>query len=280
MRLLQLRATGRLDTAGVVRHVEGVVTDAAPSVVTRADDEGSERPTEAPRDAPAQEQITAPAPNDFSEALMIVAEHLLREADQHHQTLGREVRLLRTALASDGPTVASDATGRLARITAASAGATVRTPRVRRAVRRGPGHATVADLVENVRSALAPSFGEGAVARHRLVRRARDLLLQNRVDELTLCLLHISLRAFRVAGSGSLRLHASLEQGGDVCFDVSALGPPGHGTSDGDSGRASLFADLADLRETAHALMTSFGGSVHADLRAGPEVKVLLHLPR
>ncbi|HEY4117093.1 MAG TPA: PAS domain-containing protein [Byssovorax sp.] len=276
-RLLQLRATGRLDTAGVVRHVEGVVTDAAPSVVTRADDDGSDRPTGP--DSPPPEQITAPAPNDFSEALMIVAEHLLREADQHHQTLGREVRLLRTALASDGPTVASDATGRLARITAATAGATVLTRRVRRAMRRGPGHATVADLVENVRGALAPSFGEAPL----LVTASsdvQDLLLQNRVDELTLCLLHISLRAFRVAGSGSLRLHASLEQGGDVCFDVSALGPPAHGTSDGDSGRASLYADLADLRETAHALMTSFGGSVHADLRAGPEVKVLLHLPR
>jgi PAS domain-containing protein len=272
-KLLAVRATGRRDTSGAVRHIEGVVTEAvtpllsATAVPPSDDAPSTSHPPKPKTDIPA---------DGFVEALLEMGENLLREVDQHHQTLGREVRLLRGAMAGDDSELARDSTGRLERITAAAGGAMGLTRRVRRAMRRTAANATVGDLVDSLRSTLSPCFGEAPLTAT-VAPEARDILLKNRVDELTLALLHVSLRAFRIAGAGSLRIHALLVEGErDLALELTARGPMAE-PHDGDT---THEAEVAELAESAQAIVGSLGGTAQAALTGPGEIRVLLHLPR
>jgi PAS domain-containing protein len=272
-KLLAVRATGRRDTSGAVRHIEGVVTEAvAPLVGATAVPPSEDSPSTS---HPPKPKTDIPA-DGFVEALLEMGEHLLREVDQHHQTLGREVRLLRGTMAGDPSDLARDATGRLERITAAAGGAMGLTRRVRRAMRRAATNTTVGDLVDSLRSSLSPCFGEAPLTAT-VVPEARDILLKVRVDELTLALLHVSLRAFRLAGAGSLRIHALLVEGErDLAFELTARGP----MAEPHDGESTHDAEVAELGESAQAIVGSLGGTAQAALAGPGEIRVLLHLPR
>jgi PAS domain S-box-containing protein len=272
-KLLALRATGRRDTGGMVRHIEGVVTEAISPLLAATQVPPSE---ESPSTShPPKPKTDIPA-DGFVEALLEMGEHLLREADQHHQTLGREVRLLRGAMAADESELARETTARLDRITAAAGGAVGLTRRVRRAMRRATAHATVGDLVDNLRSTLAPCFGEAPLTAT-VSPDARDVLLKERVDELTLALLHVALRTFRLAGAGSLKIHALLVEGQrDLALELTAHGP----MAEAHEGEPPPDAEVADLEDTIQAIVGSLGGTAQAELMGPGEIRVLLHLPR
>jgi PAS domain S-box-containing protein len=208
-RLLQIRATARRDTSGHVSHIDGVISDAARDAAS----------SDAPPGAAPRQRQDARARDPIAGATMELSHELLREASQHLHALGRELRGLRSALRGRADTIPQEAADELAlRIESASSALSAAAV-LNRGVRRVlTGHAAMgapfAEVLQNVQASLAPLVGvqhaaEGVGAA--LVVDAGDtanVILSERVDELCTALTYLSLRAFRFAGSGSLRIAA------------------------------------------------------------------------
>ncbi|APR85493.1 Hypothetical protein A7982_10842 [Minicystis rosea] len=199
-RLVQIRATARRDTSGAVRHIDGIIIDAArdpdaaPGVVDAARVEGASDPSNDP---------AARATGDL-------AYELLRETSQHLTSLFREVRALRGALrayeAEIPPDIAAELTARVDAI-AGAAGATGALNRgVRHALARASMGATLGEILEGIRATLGPAIGDGSIKVD--AGDAAAIVIPEHIDELTLALTHLALRAYRFAGSGALRLSA------------------------------------------------------------------------
>lgn len=203
-RVLHVRATGRRDTTGVVRHVDGVVVDASreAELARGARDDHAREPP------PHEASLTAP--DGTARATMELSYELLREASQNLNVLFREVRAMRAALhthASSMPAaLATELTGRLEALASSATAATALNRGVRHAIAGASMGAPLAEMLESVRATLAPLTGEGALSID--VGDAGEVVILERADELTLALTHLALRAYRFAGSGTLRLAA------------------------------------------------------------------------
>lgn len=277
-KLLHLRATGRKDTTGVVTHVEGVVTEAAGVPKTKHDADAepvTSKPTR--HDGAASSKPRSgrePPPGEFSSAVMDISAELLRESDQQHQALAREMRLLRGQLAhpagagSPGP-AAQELANRLERMTASIHASSALNRRVRRALRGGAGQVTVHDLLENVRAALAPSFGEAPLT----ITRAADaspIVLDRHVDAITLVLIHLAFRAFRLVGSGSLWIEATVSHDRELVFEIAGRSPVGETTvtnevSSDVFGTVPHPTDVNRAEEAARTLLLAVGGTVECE---------------
>jgi PAS domain S-box-containing protein len=223
VRLLQIRATCRRDTSGVVRHIDGVVSDAArESESIRPDGgayEGSSRFHGSAFDGALRSAVSAVSPasglprDPLARASMELSHELLREASQHLHTLGRELRSVRAALKANAgslPTAAVE--DLLTRLEGAAAGA-AGTAALNRSVRRVLTAATslgapLGEVLESVLATLTPVLGGERV----IVVDAGDAasaVVPERVEELGAALVYLALRAFRFAGSGTLCISAS-----------------------------------------------------------------------
>ncbi|HVY44366.1 MAG TPA: hypothetical protein VHB21_00745, partial [Minicystis sp.] len=176
--------------------------------------------------------------------------------------------------AADTSELARDTRARVERITAAAGGAMGLTRRVRKALRRGTAHATIDDVVEAVRTTLAPTFGDAPLVAT-CAHGARGVLVKDRADEITLAVLHVALRAFRIAGSGSLHLTARLDTGRDLVVELFARGPIG----DGQDGELSADVEVAQLQASAVAMLAALGGTAEVELTGPGELRVALVLP-
>lgn len=204
MRVLQLRATGRKDTGGRVRHLDGVVT------------EGSREGLGL--DAPYMPQAHEPAPAQrprrrdsagMAPAVMEIAQELLREASQHLHGLNRTLGQAQSDLTRPGGNGAVDAdelSDRLDEMSRSLAAASAINRRVRRAMAGATPSATLADLLDQTRTALGRVIGASALTLD--TGDAASVLIEQRVDEMILALLYLGLRAFRLVGSGTLKIEA------------------------------------------------------------------------
>ncbi len=210
MRTLQVRATGRRDTGGSVRHIEGVVTDVTQ---TQPTDAGYTPHFELRRQLSARPVISgAGGAGPISTGVMELCHELLRESSQHNHTIGRELRALAAAFKQHAPSLPPELKAELrARLEAAAAAlnaAAALSRGVRKALGRGTLGAPLEEVLSSVRGTIAAVIGEPL-----LVIEANDaggFLLEQRVDEITLAITYLALRAFRFAGSGELRIVARL----------------------------------------------------------------------
>lgn len=207
VRALYIRATGRRDTSGVVRHLDGVVTDVSREVheATYAAQIDTTPPLST---RPPPRRRTAPSA--VSPAVMELAQELLREASQHLHTLGRAIGLAQLELGTPGePTgevLPTDISERLDVMARAFAAASALTRRVRHALAGAASSAPFGDVLEHVRTTLAPVIGDSVITVD--MGDAGTALLEQRVDEMTLVITYLALRAFRFAGSGTLQIEA------------------------------------------------------------------------
>ncbi|MEO7330495.1 MAG: hypothetical protein ABI193_18110, partial [Minicystis sp.] len=78
--------------------------------------------------------------------------------------------------------------------------------RVRRAMAGATSGATLADLLDQTRTALGRVIGTSSLTVD--LGDAASVLIEQRVDELILALIYLGLRAFRLVGSGTLKIEA------------------------------------------------------------------------
>ena len=202
IRVLHLRATGRRDTAGVVRHIDGVVTDASREV------EGGAHSLEPPTSSTARAPVRRRDGASLAPFVMELSQELLREASQHLHSLGRAIGIAQLELGAAVETVPQlgGLADRLDVMARSFAAATSINRRVRHALAGGGASTPLGDVLEGIRATLAPVIGDGIISVD--AGDAGTILLDYRVDELALALTHLALRAFRFAGSGNLRLAA------------------------------------------------------------------------
>ena len=204
-RLLQIRAVGRRDANGQVRHIDGVISDAAREAAAPPEGQSSPRP-----------RHEGKTRDPIANAAMELSHELLREASQHMHALGRELRGARTALKgrADGipHEAAADLGLRIESASSALASAAVLNRGVRRVL---TGSATLGapfgEVLENVQATVSPLVGAPGGAGGVLSIEAGDaanVIIAERVDELCAALTYLALRAFRFAGSGTLRIAA------------------------------------------------------------------------
>jgi PAS domain S-box-containing protein len=222
-RVLQLRATGRRDTIGQVRHIEGVVSDAAREAAglvggsvggsfgahATVYDGGF-----APRPAGLQHDVV-PSRDPLASASMVLSHELLREGSQHLHGLQREIRGLRGALKAHADRlprdVADDLSLRLESLSSIHAGAAALNRSVRRALSGSTTlGAPLAEVFETVRATLAPIVSPlpDVSALVLDVGDAANAVIPERIQELGAALVYLALRAYRFAGSGTLRIAA------------------------------------------------------------------------
>lgn len=197
-RVVQIRANARRDTGGFVRHIDGVIIDAARDPET-APAEGPHRPEPAffERDATAR-------------ATMDLTHDVLREASQQLNAVAREVRALRALIRTHARAIPADTVTeiglRLDSLTSASGAAGALNRGARQALSRGSLGGTLGEILDAVRGTLAPTIGDGAVIID--TGDAAAFVVPDHVEGLTLAITHLALRAFRFAGSGTVRLTA------------------------------------------------------------------------
>ncbi len=207
-RVVHIRATGRRDTSGRVAHIDGVVVDAPRDPDASA---AGAAPISV-RGARPEAAAAGEAASPIAGGTMELSHELLREASQHLHAIGRELRALR-AIVRGAPPDAALQKEVLAELSAhvdalhVEAAATAALNRgVRRALASETMGAPLVELLENVRATLGPVVGAKSIAVD--AGDGGDMVVQERVQELTLALTHLGLRAFRFAGSGSLRITA------------------------------------------------------------------------
>jgi len=207
MRMINIRATARRDTASTVRHIEGVLTDVsreAQEAAYMAHLEAAPTSTRAVSSRRVDPSAAAPA-------LLELAQELLREASQHLHSLGRELKTLRRDLGEPTPSALStdDAErllGRTELMARSFAAVSSLNRRVRHALRGSGASAAFADVLEEVRATLGPVIGDEVITIN--AGDAGGAMIENRSDELNIALTHLALRAFRMAGSGTLQIEA------------------------------------------------------------------------
>ncbi len=279
MRVLHIRATGRRDTAGLVRHIDGVVTDASREVEGAA--YSFEPPPSNPRLVRRRDSV------NLAPSVMELSQELLREASQHLHTLGRAIGIAQLEIGAAVDTtpqlgVLSDRLDVMARSFAA---ATSLNRRVRHSLSGGGASTPLGDVLEGVRATLAPVLGDGVITVD--AGDAATLLLDHRVDELALAITHLALRAFRFAGSGGLRLGARCiaplppdprlrsrialapQETQDTLITLMGTAPPDSAVG-GENVSAELLAvtrrDESDAAFTAvKAILAAVGGTIEVD---------------
>ena len=279
MRVLHIRATGRRDTAGLVRHIDGVVTDASREVEGAA--YAFEPPPSNPRLVRRRDGV------NLAPSVMELSQELLREASQHLHTLGRAIGIAQLEIGAAIDTtpqlgVLSDRLDIMARSFAA---ATSLNRRVRHSLSGGGASTPLGDVLEGVRATLAPVLGDGVITVD--AGDAATLLLDHRVDELALAITHLALRAFRFAGSGGLRLGARCiaplppdprlrsrvalapQETQDTLITLMGTAPPDSAVG-GENVSAELLAvtrrDESDAAFTAvKAILAAVGGTIEVD---------------
>src|SRR5262249_47571037 len=149
-RVLQLRATSRRDTSGVVRHIDGVVTDVSREVQEAAVAAQLDTiPPLATRPAPRRRS----PPSAVAPYVMEVSQELLREASQHLHNLGRAIGLAQLELGEVAiEELAVDLGDRLDVMTRSFAAASALTRRVRHALGGSAASAPFGDVLESVRA--------------------------------------------------------------------------------------------------------------------------------
>jgi PAS domain S-box-containing protein len=210
IRVVQIRATGRRDTSGRVQHIDGVVIDAA-----RDPDAAGASPPISVRGVRLEGAQGGDSASPIQAGTMELSHELLREASQHLHAIGRELRALRQLARGQAgregvpplpKEIAADLSTRVDALTHEAAATAALNRGVRRALASETMGAPLVELLENVRATLAPVVGSKALAVE--AGDGGDLVIQERVQELTLALTHLGLRAYRFAGSGSLRFVA------------------------------------------------------------------------
>ena len=201
-RVLHLRATGRRDTSGVVRDIEGVATDGSREIESTYAQ--FEPPPSHTRSAPPRRRDGA----NLAPSVMELSQELLREASQHLHSLGRAIGIAQLEIGAvvEASPQLDALTDRLDVMARSFAAATSINRRVRHALSGGGASAPLGDVLEGIRATLTPVLGDGVITVD--TSDASSVLLDHRVDELALALTHLALRAFRFAGSGALRLSA------------------------------------------------------------------------
>jgi PAS domain S-box-containing protein len=274
---LQLRATGRRDTGGSVRHIDGVVTDA--NVVA------SEREQLAARDSARSALLPGARPSPFrfpaAEPMLDVTRALLEEVLSLLGETTSELGVVRTAAQAVSGAVPGNVARELgSSLQAAQAhlgAATALQRRLRRAIDRRPSSGPLVNALESARVALAAIAGEQAVKLD--AGEAGSVEVRAGLDSLTVGLTYLGLRVFRLAGAGALRIVASMERssydgGGTaprrVRIELVAEPPGGSGSPavEQSSGLASAIprhAEMLAVFESVVAMMAAVGTTLDAD---------------
>ena len=299
VRVLHVRATGRRDSAGTVRHIDGVVSEASRD----ADHSGEGAVTEPrPRGrgidplsgwlGPAPRVEMGSSRDLLTGATAALSHELLREGSQLLHTLSRELRGVRAAIKANAATLPPDAlhdlTARVEAAASVASGAATLNRSVRRVLTASTSlGAPVSEVLENVRATLAPVLGAGERAVSVDAGDAANVILSQRVEELGAALVYLSLRAFRFAGSGTLhlaarrtepqpeprsrgRLSRAGQERADVLIEILGAAPPDLADTSveisSDMLRAIPRPAEADLAyQAAVTLLASVGGSVESD---------------
>jgi PAS domain S-box-containing protein len=275
--LLQVRATGRRDTSGNVRHIDGVVTDAAGPASQRAAlaERDAERAALRPTATPTSlERFKAP------EALLEITRAFLQEVNVLVSDATSELGVVRTAVQATSstmvPKVARELLASVQTAHAKLAAANALQRRVRRAVDGRPTSGPLINALEGTRTALAPLLGE-----HSVLINGSDVggvMLQQGLDELTIALTYLGLRAYRLGGSGMLRIDASHRR--STSYDrrasreirIEVVGEPpadnGLATAEAGSGLLATIPRHAEMLAAFDAVLTllaAIGGAMESD---------------
>jgi PAS domain S-box-containing protein len=206
-RFLHIRATGRRDTSGTISHIDGVVTDVSREAQEAASAAQSDTASGLTTRPPPRRRA---APGAVAPAVMELAQELLRETSQHLHTLGRAIGLAQLELGTPGDVASEVASAELADrldfMARSFAAASSLTRRVRHALAGLASSAPFGDMLEHVRTTLAPVIGDSVITVN--AGDAATVLLEQRVDEMSLVITYLALRAFRYAGSGTLQIEA------------------------------------------------------------------------
>lgn len=247
-----LYGTGRRDTSGVVRHVDGAVVPLgsryAPSM-------------SAP---PATEQFTGVS---AMMALCDAAGDLLREAAQLSTSAAADLRTLRGAVVSaipDGDTARKILDG-LDRMNTALSASNAINRRVRRALDTRVSRSPVRDVLDTLRVTLAPLVGDGLEIDPGQVG---DEEIDNRVDEVTLGLMQLVLYALRASPGARVVVCAtrSAERPREIVIEIGTRGEARSArTSDVPMGTRRPESDK--VLTTAATLLSTAGCMLETDDR-------------
>jgi hypothetical protein len=145
---------------------------------------------------------------------MELSHELLREGSQLLHSLGRELRGVRSALKVNAASLAPPALVELTSRVEAAASIISGAAALNRGVRRVLTPATslgapLSEVLDNVRTTLIPVLGVGDRSLAVDAGDAANVIVPERVEELGAALVYLSLRAYRFAGSGTLRVTAA-----------------------------------------------------------------------
>lgn len=268
--LVQVRATGRRDPTGRVRHIDGVATD-VPHTAARA---VTEPPPSSERAAPV-------------DPLADVARALSHELGTVLHDVETQLGTLHAALAAGASPEVRDTT--LGAAMAGVGAATVLERRIRRGLDVRASSGPLVGVLDAVRGGLARLVGEHAVSMS--AGNAGAVVLARGTDQLTLALTYLGLRAFRLAGSGSLRIEAShLPPSDDEPrarrdIEIALVGEPPTGNTVGASdlgsglmAAASRHADMLTAFGGAQRVVEALGGRIVADDQHAHAARTLVRL--
>jgi hypothetical protein len=141
----------------------------------------------------------------------------------------------------------------------------------------------VHDMLENIRAAIAPTFGEAPLTITRAAEAA-PLVLDQHVDAITLVLIHLALRAFRIVGSGSLWLEATISLEAELVFEIAGRAPLGEVTAACDVssdvlGTVPRPADVNRAEEAARLVIGAAGGTLDCEEASLQMLRTVVRLP-
>lgn len=262
---LTLRITGRPDTAGVVRHVDGVAT----STVAVAP-----RLSHAPPAAQFSGLSTAMR-------LLDASNDLLREAAQLTTTATADLRGIKALVVSAGlPTEAcEEITSRLDTLGEQLAASNGISRRVRRAMDGRPSQVRLGDLLDNVRVHLLPIFDGRRI--EVAAPTARGFQLDTRVDEVTLALMQLVLRTHHLVARGDVtmtlrpQISASREAFLDIVGEASPVPSSGSRRSE-PTHRGGMHTDKR--LSAAASLLSEAGCRIESDELGEDSVRTVIAL--
>lgn len=279
-RLVHLRATGRRDTSGDVRFVDGVVLPIdAPGSSRR-----STAPPEQREDRPRRAMRTGETASTAL-ALVDLGRELLREASKSLHAAVREGRIAKGLL--DRARLASEETvdelrARVDGVLVAADAALALNRRVRRAFEATSQPTALREVIAGVAATLEPLFGEPLALEIAGLGTTR---LDAHADELALALSYVALRAHRLAGRGKIRIQGGVligAEGDEAELEIVSTPPPDPPDEDDGSTDVAVLRRQGQLDRAyigAQALLSLLGGRIERDEATLSHVTTVVRIP-
>jgi len=276
--LVQVRATGRRDTTGRVRQIEGVVNDVSSAASARAlaAEHDAAHAAMAPPWAAEPRSGRFVAPDGLLEVTRVLLQETSTLIGDVTSEIGAMGTMLKATYGTMPPNISHELATSLATVSARLAAATALKRRLRRALEGRPSTGPLVNVFESVRTALSPVLGEHAVSVS--AGDSGGVILAAGLDELALALIYLGLRAYRLGGAGMLRIDASHRRA--TLFDrrasrdvrIEVVGEPqqdnGMNAVDSSSGLLSTIprhSDMIAAFDGAQALLKAVGASIESD---------------